>query len=232
MDRMEDLKQTRDLHLLRDERDREVEAAAQARAGRAVVLASQLLAAVCLLWGDPAWTVFLSLTFVSGAARSFCQYAQDREGIYLVLGLAAGAIALVLAGSYLHPGWLAGMSFTQVIGYAVLCWVLTAVAGLVFVGLLLGMFYLAHRIGHMEGERWEQYFRSVSTAGLLLRMGTVMALALGLVAACSCPLFDLLGFQEPEKLAALFLVAGGARLLEKFSRQREELIRKLLRLKR
>lgn len=231
MDQKDDWKQVRDLRLLRDERDREVEEAARARAGRAVVLVSQLLAAVCLLWGDPAWTVLLSLTFVSGAAKSFSQYAQDREGLYLVLGLAAGAIALVLAGSYLHPSWLAGMSFSRVIGYAVLCWVLTAVAGLVFAGLLLGIFWLAHKVGHMEGERWEQYFRSVSTAGLLLRMGTVMVLALALVAACSRPLFGLLGFQEPGKLAALFLVAGGTRLLGRFGRQREELIRKLLRLK-
>ena len=43
MDRSEDLKQVRDLHLVRDERDREVEAAAGLRAGNAVVLVSQLL---------------------------------------------------------------------------------------------------------------------------------------------------------------------------------------------
>lgn len=49
MDRSEDLKQVRDLHLVRDERDREVEAAAGRRAGSAVVLASQLLSAACLL---------------------------------------------------------------------------------------------------------------------------------------------------------------------------------------
>ena len=49
MDRSEDLKQVRDLHLVRDERDREVEAAAGLRAGNAVVLVSQLLSAVCLL---------------------------------------------------------------------------------------------------------------------------------------------------------------------------------------
>ena len=52
MDRSEDLKQVRDLHLVRDERDREVEAAAGLRAGNAVVLVSQLLSAVCLLQVD------------------------------------------------------------------------------------------------------------------------------------------------------------------------------------
>ena len=67
MERSEDLKQARDLHLIRDERDREVEEAAARRAGRAVVLVSQLLAAACLLQGDPAWLALLSLTFVWGA---------------------------------------------------------------------------------------------------------------------------------------------------------------------
>ena len=45
MERSEDLKQIQDLHLLRDERDREVEAEAGLRAGNAVVLVSQLLSA-------------------------------------------------------------------------------------------------------------------------------------------------------------------------------------------
>ena len=99
------------------------------------------------------------------------------------------------------------MSFTRLLGYAVLCQVLTVAAGLLFVALLLGIFWLAHKLGHIEGERWEQYFQSVSTAGLLLRVGAVMAVALAAVAALSVPLFARLGFQEPGLLAALFFVA-------------------------
>ena len=59
-----------------------------------------------------------------------------------------------------------------------------------------------------------------------------MAAALSEVAAASCPLFAKLGFQEPELLAALFFVAGGAHLLGKFGRRREELLQKILKLKR
>ncbi|WP_337549220.1 hypothetical protein [Dysosmobacter welbionis] len=120
------------------------------------------------------------------------------------------------------------MSFTRLLGYAVLCQVLTVAAGLLFVALLLGIFWLAHKLGHIEGERWEQYFQSVSTAGLLLRVGAVMAVALAAVAALSVPLFARLGFQEPGLLAALFFVARGAYLLNKVSRRRDELIQKLL----
>ena len=147
-----------------------------------------------------------------------------------IIAAVAGAAALL--GLYFHRAWSAGMSFTRLLGYAVLCQVLTVAAGLLFVALLLGIFWLAHKLGHIEGERWEQYFQSVSTAGLLLRVGAVMAVALAAVAALSVPLFARLGFQEPGLLAALFFVARGAYLLNKFSRRRGELIQKLLKLKR
>ena len=231
MERSEELKQVRDLHLLRDERDREVEEAAGRRAGSAVVLVSQLLAAACLLQGDPAWLALLSLTFVWGAVKGFHKFAQDREKLYLVWGLLTAAGAAVLLGTYFHQAWSGGMSLSRLIGYAVLCRVLIAAAGLMFAALLLGSFWLAHKTRHMEGEQWEQYFRSIPTTGLLLRMGAVMAAALAAVTAISCPLFAGLGFQQPELLAALFFVAGGAHLLGKFSRRREELLQKLLKLK-
>lgn len=232
MERSEDLKQARDLHLIRDERDREVEAEAGLRAGRAVMLVSQLLAAACLMQRDPAWLALLSLTFVWGAAKGFLRFAQDREKLYLAWGLLTAAGAAVLLGTYFRQAWTAGMSLSRLISYAVLCRALTAAAGLVFVALLLGIFWLAHRIKHMEGEQWERYFHSVSSAGLLLRMGAVMAAALAAVAFLSVPLFTRLGFQEPVLLAALFFVAGGAHLLGRFSRRREELLQKLLKLKR
>lgn len=77
------------LHLLRDERDRELLTAAQSRAGNAVLRVSQLLAAICLLRGETVWTALLSLTFVNAAARCFHQFRCDRERAYLLLGLAA-----------------------------------------------------------------------------------------------------------------------------------------------
>ena len=93
MERSEDLKQVRDLRLVRDERDREVEAEAGRRAGNALLLVTQLLAAACLLQGDPAWMALLSLTFIWGAVKGFCRFGQDREKLYLAWGLltAAGA---------------------------------------------------------------------------------------------------------------------------------------------
>ena len=71
--RKEEARRARELHLLRDERDLEVEAEGSRKAGSAVLTASQLLAVLCVLQENPAWTALLSLSFVAGAVRAFHQ---------------------------------------------------------------------------------------------------------------------------------------------------------------
>jgi len=230
-ERREELNQVRALHLLRDERDLEVQADAGDRAGNLVLRFSQLLAAVCLLRGEPAWTALLSLTFVSAAVRCFCWFRHDRARLYLVLGLTASAAALGLLGVFLTREG-AAFGIGRLAAFGVLYYVLRGVAGLLFVGLLLTIFWAAHRIRHLEGEQWEAYFQSVSTVGLLLRGGCVMLAALGLTGALGWRLFVVLEFPAPGQLTLVFLAAAGAHLSRKFSEEREVLVRKLLRLKK
>ena len=115
--------------------------------------------------------------------------------------------------------------------FALLISLLTSLSGLIFVPLLLGAVWLKYKVGRMDGEAWEHYFQSVSTVGLLLRGAVLLLLALGLTALLSWPLFALLGFPMPERLALLFFLIGGADLFRKLSQERDELVRKLLRLK-
>ena len=104
-------------------------------------------------------------------------------------------------------------------------------AGLVFLALFLSAMFLKGRIGRMNGERWERWFRSVSTLGLLVRLGGLLSLAMVLVSILSVPLFQLLGFPAPERLALVLLAAGLTYTLGKLNRDREKLLRKLLKLK-
>ena len=230
--REEEWKQVRALHLVRDERDREVGAAAKGRAGDAVLAASQLFAAVCLLRGDPAWAAFLSLTFVGGGAQCLHRFWEDRERFFLICGLAASACGAALGCWYLLQDPGTGPSLGRLAAFALLISLLTSLSGLIFVPLLLGAVWLKYKVGRMDGEAWEHYFQSVSTVGLLLRGGVLLLLALGLTALLSWPLFALLGFPMPERLALLFFLIGGADLFRKLSQERDELVRKLLRLKR
>ena len=199
--REEEWKQVRALHLVRDERDREVGAAAKGRAGDAVLAASQLFAAVCLLRGDPAWAAFLSLTFVGGGAQCLHRFWEDRERCFLICGLAASACGAALGCWYLLQDPGTGPSLGRLAAFALLISLLTSLSGLIFVPRLLGAVWLQYK------------------------------LALGLTALLSWPLFALLGFPMPERLALLFFLIGGADLFRKLSQERDELVRKLLRLK-
>ena len=130
-----------------------------------------------------------------------------------------------------RPGLLVNAMLVVSLAAALLISLLTSLSGLIFVPLLLGAVWLKYKVGRMDGEAWEHYFQSVSTVGLLLRGGVLLLLALGLTALLSWPLFALLGFPMPERLALLFFLIGGADLFRKLSQERDELVRKLLRLK-
>lgn len=230
--RNEELHKIQDLGLIRDERDRELERTSRSRACSVLVTVSLLMAAACLLQGDSAWAALLALTPLSWAVQNFSRFAADGKRLYLVLALLSGAAALGLAGWYLIQEQESGLfSIGRLIGFAVLSCLLISLAGLVFLALFLSAMFLKGRIGRMNGERWERWFRSVSTLGLLMRLGVLMAFAVLLVSIVSIPLFQFLGFPAPERLALVLLAAGLAYLLGKMNREREKLLRLLLKLK-
>ena len=229
--REEETRRARELHLLRDERDREVEAAGGEKAGRAVLYASQLLAALCVLQNDPAWAALLSLTFVSGAAKAFHRFASDREGLFLLLGLAASAAALGLWVWFFlenRPEWLTLWRLVEVF---ILFQALCAVAALAFLGLTLGAFWVKFKVQRMNEEKWTAYFEGLPTTALLLRLGVLLFLALCAAAALGYFLFLRRGFPAPGQLTAVFFVLGILRLPRKMGERREELVAKLLRFK-
>ena len=204
-----------DLGLIRDERDREVERAARSRACSVLVTVS-----------------LLALTPLSWAVQHFSRFAADGKRLYLVLALLSGAAALALAGWYLIQGQGEGQfSLGRLVAFAVLSSLLISLAGLVFLALFLAFVFLKGKVGRMDGDKWENYFQSIPTLGLLMRLGALMALAMVLVSILSVPLFQLLGFPAPERLALVLLAAGLTYTLGKLSREREKLLRKLLKLK-
>ena len=221
-----------DLGLIRDERDRELERAARGRSCSVLVTVSLLMAAACLLQGDSAWAPLLALTPLSWAVQNFSRFAADGKRLYMILALLSGAAALALLGWYLIQGQEGGLfSIGRLIGFAVLSCLLISLAGLVFLALFLAFLFVKGRWSRMNEEKWERYFQSISTLGLLVRLGGMLSLAMVLVSILSVPLFQLLGFPAPERLALVLLAAGLTYTLGKLNRDREKLLRKLLKLK-
>ena len=230
--RHEEFHQIQDMGLIRDERDREIQREAQSRACSGLLILSQLLAAACLLRGDPAWTALLSLTFLCWAIQGLHRFGADGAKLALAAGLLSGGAALALAGWYLILGQESGFfSLGRLLAFALLAGVLISLSGLVFVALFLAALFLLSKLGRMDAARWETLFSSISTLGLLGWLGLLMVLAVALVSLGSIPLFQALGFPTPQRLALVLFAAGCARLLGRFSRRREKLLRLLLRLK-
>ena len=98
------------LHLIRDERDLELENRARSRAHAGLQLGCLLLAALCYLQGDPAWTVLLALPLLGCSIQCFCRYAGDREPLFLAVGFLSGLLALFLGGCVAAAvAWLIGL---------------------------------------------------------------------------------------------------------------------------
>ena len=229
--RSEEARRARDLHLLRDERDLEVQEKGERKSGWVVLTLSQTLAALCILQEDPAWTVLLSLSFAAGAVRAFHQFACDREGLYLFLGIAGSAIALILCGWFFLEHWPGWLTLGRLAALVVLFQAMKGVAALLFLGLTLGAFWAKFKVQRMDGEKWDAYFRNLPTTALLVRLGVLMGAALLAATLLSYVLLGAFGFPAPLQLAAVFCVMSAVRLVRKFSARREELVEKLLRFK-
>ena len=82
-------------------------------------------------------------------------------GVLLALFLGGPFLVRLLGESPLSPGRLAC--------FVLLAALLTALAGLLFVLMVLSAFWLKAKLHRMDGDRWEDYFQSVSTLQQLLR---------------------------------------------------------------
>lgn len=229
--REEETQRVREQHLLRDERDYEVEAQGIAKAHHIILWISQILAALCVLQNNPAWAALFSLTFASAAAKFFHRFSSDREKAPLLLGIVSTAVALGLVAWFFlgnRPEWL---TLGRLVEVVVLFQALLAVASLIFLGLTLGAFWLKFKIQHMDEDKWTAYFENMTTESLLSRMGIFLLLSLLATATLSYFLFLWRRFPCAWQLTVVFFVLGILRLSKKMGERREKLVTILLRFK-
>lgn len=119
-----------------------------------------------------------------------------------------------------------------ILGGAILLLALLELASILFVPCLLGLFYLKYKLSHPTGEQWEQYFKTISNCGYLVRFYAICLVPLLAVSALGYFLFGLFGFQHPALLGALTFALGVVRITLKLKRHKQELLEKLCQLRR
>ncbi len=144
-----------------------------------------LLAALCYLQGDPAWTVLLALPLLGWSIHCFCRYAGDREPS------SGGRLSPASPPCFWEPHFWAvswgGPPPGRLAGFVLLAAVLAALSRLLFVLAVLAAFWLKGKLHRMDGDGWEAYFQSVSTLRLLLGLGGTRLLSLLLTAWAGVP---------------------------------------------
>lgn len=95
-----------------------------------------------------------------------------------------------------------------ILGGAILLLALLELASILFVPCLLGLFYLKYKLSHPTGEQWEQYFKTISNCGYLVRFYAICLVPLLAVSALGYFLFGLFGFQHPALLGRADLCVG------------------------
>ena len=119
----------------------------------------------------------------------------------------------------------------RLVSAVILFYTLEKLAVLLAVPLLLGAVWLKYKVHRMDGDKWEAYFSQMPTAGMLERLGALLALGLAAAAALGYFVFRWRGFAHPGRLTAAFLLLGLLRLPKKLADRQDELVSKLLRFK-
>ncbi|WP_326522331.1 DUF6442 family protein [Faecalispora sporosphaeroides] len=81
---------------LKDERDEQIDTRSKSHALEFMIAATQVLTAMCLIKGNPAWKGSLALLFLGGAADLFYKYDQYSEKPYIQIGIVIGLIGIAL----------------------------------------------------------------------------------------------------------------------------------------
>ena len=107
---------------------------------------------------------------------------------------------------------------------------LGALATLLSVPLMLGGFWLKFKVHHMDGEKWEQYFRTMPNRKYTALFFLFYTLPLLLTAVAAFLLYRHFQFPEPFWTAVLLIVLGELRAVRKLDDHKAELWAKLRKL--
>ena len=103
-------------------------------------------------------------------------------------------------------------------------------AGILAVGLFVGLLLIKKQISHMTEEKWDIYFRKLSNHDFFIRGLIIYIIALCLIAWLSFYIFSVLDYQYAKILSKVFILVGLGYVVFEYIKHKDEIIKKLNRL--
>lgn len=102
-----------------------------------------------------------------------------------------------------------------------------ALAGILAVGLFLGLLLIKKYFSHMTEEKWDMYFKKFSNHDFFIRGLIIYTIVLCLIAWLSFYIFSVLGYQYAKILSKVFILVGLGYIIFEYINHKDELIKKL-----
>ena len=120
----------------------------------------------------------------------------------------------------------------RLVNAVILFYALEKLAVLLSVPLLLGAVWLKFKVHRMDGDKWEQYFRTMPNGKYTALFFVFYTIPLLAVAGIAFLLYRHFQFPEPALTALLLVVLGELRAVRKLDEHKAELWAKLRKLDR
>ncbi len=118
------------------------------------------------------------------------------------------------------------------IGLIILMYALVALSGLLFIGVLLGSFWIKKNISNMNEVKWEDYFKSMSNTKYILKFCFIYLIALIIVTILSQYIYGAFNFKDTKTLAFITFVFGFMKMIWIIIIHKKEMLSKIEELRR
>ena len=118
------------------------------------------------------------------------------------------------------------------LGLIVIIYLLIAISGIIWVGIIMFSTYLKSKFNEMNEERWDKYFEEIAVSGIIIR-GIIMYIVAILIASIiGYFIFRFFSYNNPFILSILVFVLGIGQITFKLLKNKEEFLNKLNKFKR
>ena len=114
----------------------------------------------------------------------------------------------------------------KAIGFVVLAYGMISIASILFIGMLLMTFWVKYKRSHMNEEKWDVYFKTMSNAGYVIRFSLIYCIPMIMVSCAGYHIYEFFGYEQTKILAFATFVFGILKVIYEIMFHKQELLEK------